>query len=271
MKKIVFNNNYAQQTFQIMTDYELKHASYGSYHVKYMLSNYMFVNSEWLDFVKSANEWLKNPDNAACLFDPDYTYKNDPDDAEEEEKTITKNELYGFGFIFSPTRLTEWDTEANIALYFQFWIDRGLIADAAAHRAMLSKMRWLDINALNPAWKVDGSILYQNTSPRKLNKTWKAEEDNPNDNQMYIFRWLNSYSGYSNFSQLRLGGREYTPLVAFRDLADTENETYIKQMAWSAWTVGTAGSEADIEVDFLDEVDYFDSIAIRMMPPYVLA
>jgi len=271
MKKIVFNNNYAQQTFQMMTDYELKNISYGSYHAKYMLSNYMFVNSEWLDFVKGVNEWLKDQDNAKCLFDSTYRYKNDPDDEEETEKSITKNELYGFGFLFDPSRLSNFDSDDNIAKYFQFWIDRGLVTDIADHRSMLSRVKWLDINSLGPKSKVDGSILYENTTPRKLNKTWKASDDNPDDNQMYLFRWFNSYSGYGNYSQLRLGPKEHTPFVAFRDLSNEDEEVYVKQLAWSAWTVGTDGSEADIEVDFLDEVDYFDSIAIRMMPPYVLA
>ena len=274
MQKIVFNNNYAQHAFTGLVNAGLTDRNYGSYHAKYILSNFQFVNSEFLDWVKRVNAWLLDKDNARVLFDPEWRFTYTDEDGNEQERAITKNELYGFGFLFDATRASHMLEDDWISAHYQLWIDVGLLADKddlAALQTILSRVRWLNIYTIKPRNNIDGSYTYEVTTPIPLNKTWKAEDDNPDDNQMYIFRWFNAYDGYGNYTQTRTSSKESTPFVAFRDLSNEDEEVYIKQMAWCAWTVGTEGSEADIEVDFLDEVDYFDSLSIRMMPPYVIA
>ena len=262
MKKIVMNKHMANALGKTYIRGIVQSSTHNSELPYYSQQAFMLANQEYIDFVKKVNEWLATG-KAAWLFDTTVTKA-------DGETLYTREERYGL------CRMLNRDYTSSInddyTKYYQAYEDQGLVESKDWLQAMMDKQRIYPVTSATPVVQPDGSSVFNITDTKQLGPSqWTAEDCNPDDGQMFLFKWYNMYAGYTNYAKLRLNSKHYTPFVAYRDIENTDEEKYIPQLAWIAFTVGLEDSGCDIIFDHLDVIDYIDNLSIRVTPPFVLA
>ena len=228
----------------------------------YSQQAFTLANQRYIDFVKSVNEWLKS-DKAAWLFDTTIT--------KADGKTLyTREERYGLCRMLNADYTSS--INDNYTKYYQAYEDQGLIESKDWLQELMGQQRIYPVDSVAPVIQPDGSSIFDIINTHQIEPSqWTAKDCNPDDGQVFLFKWYNMYTAYTNYAKLRLNSKHLTPFVAYRDIENTDKEVYIPQLAWTAFTVGLEDSGCDIIFDHLDVIDYIDSLSIRVSPPFVLA
>ncbi len=113
---------------------------------------------------------------------------------------------------------------------------------------------------------INDYYILKHDSPLKLENRWITEVNNPSSEQLYIMVELPSTQTFNNFNYDNYS--TYTRTSATKYYR-ADNNQYIYQFGYLAYTLGDLSSNSDIQFDHVDKMDYLDSLEVAIKLPRV--
>lgn len=151
---------------------------------------------------------------------------------------------------------------------FLYLLEKGLITQAEYDSTALNSIATEQYNWESFSMdyeEINDYYIIKHSSPLKLQNRWLSEVNNPLSEQLYIMVDLPSTTSNNNWNFSKYVGVRTNASKFYR--ADTSQ--YIYQFSYMAYTLGDLSSDADIQFDHVDKIDYLDSLEIAIKLPRV--
>ena len=114
--------------------------------------------------------------------------------------------------------------------------------------------------------EINDYYLFKHSTPMRLETRWLSDVNNPLGEQLYIMVDTPSTQNLNNMQVGTYGGGGRTNATKF---FRADNNDYVYQYSYMAYTFGDLSSNSDIEFDHVDRMDYLDSIEVAIKLPRV--
>jgi hypothetical protein len=152
---------------------------------------------------------------------------------------------------------------------FLFLLTEGLITqeeyDATALNNVATEQYKWESFSMNYE-EINDYYIIKHKTPLKLETRWETERNNVNGEQLYLMIDIPSTTNNNNWNYDNYDIGTRTNAVRFYR---ADNDQYIYQYSYMAYTLGDLSTNADIQFDHVDKIDYLDSIEVAIKLPRV--
>jgi len=269
MKKIVVNKNFNKRYLKtslelyLFPDQQNRISRKGvKYYLNYAL-NYVGVNGSKNSGWVQPTRWFIVTDSYLKLLDKlnDIAYNNLID-------TVSSNKMNDDDW----HRLFNYVTAFNATDRDKVWeylLSLNLITEEEYQTSSISCRGFGQILKDSLVWTYNEQFDYytlNHISPLSLEQRWDNSTNNVNSEQLYIMTSLPSFSGFNNYPDnvyITRGGIEQTAVKYYRE----DIGSYIYQMSYMAHTLTDRSGDGDIQFDYIDKIDYIDSLEMSFKLP----